>query len=1064
MKIRQRAIDAATDEVNQLRSKAKASDGASANDFFQQAARVSDELVTALCDDANNRDCATGRELRRNTLRDWMLLGQSRLRANDPSGAKLVAASILELKLEGDDDEFNIGATTILRTLESLAANTNPSQSTTDIPDKHTDSASTQPDKTPTQGGNEKSKGNEPVTKTISPSDRLAQANEQAEAGNWEKTRELVAAVDAKKLSDEEKNRHRAIASLTKVHDGAPAPDAVLDLLAGIDLATLDADSWLRTTIEADRNRALQQLMESGSDPSQNRDRASAILRHYPDHLDALIKLIQAEVALRNYNATTSLIPRAKSLAKDNPAKRLQLLMQEASVILGNEKSTPELLQRLVADAKSEMARSPGKFELFDIMVEIAASDRVSDTAFDQAVAAVETGRSGLSDANQRMLDSRLNTEASRLFKDAERSEKDGDVNGSAIRYQRARALHTKPPLNYLLALAKAASLSKPHQETAWQVYDELISEHFDELNDPYEFMLKSAQLLESTDQTTRALARYAQVAEYRDNRIHRSFYKQARVFFGDIIAPARRLAESVPSALSDAAVRKAVARIHGAQGILILDADWEDWGSLLSGKDPMEEALASLTSACDLYPDKDEVAAKFFTKLGFARKRLAKSRGKLDESTFNLIEKDALAALEAAPDYPGGHHLSADVLLDRAELDAGAGDYEEAKRRTNTSIEKLNDAAKGRENDPQAFSYFHNRSIARLMLAHYYVWGERAPNIEQVRALLERSVDDATTATNLRPEDPNGWAQLGNAAEDLAWSKIGKKAGGYPAACQAFERQIELSFDSPRAHANLGRCLTKWVLDESKDPPNWPRLDQADEHLAAALAKDPSQFEATYWMGTVRLLQDKLPEAIDSFADSITCPNGKQNWPRVMERVGAPKAAIALADLKAILDLAIPANPGPESAWLLMQRSGTMLKMAALDNAYKKDFDAAFALVDDKRMRAELYNDSIMMNRWARDEAKRKQQNDKADAFQRQASQHMEELVSMYMGDGAVEMRPIARLSEWAQLLANELVARDDRRKAVEVMDVAIRAAPENRKEMLQRIQNQIRANLRQQ
>jgi hypothetical protein len=30
--------------------------------------------------------------------------------------------------------------------------------------------------------------------------------------------------------------------------------------------------------------------------------------------------------------------------------------------------------------------------------------------------------------------------------------------------------------------------------------------------------------------------------------------------------------------------------------------------------------------------------------------------------------------------------------------------------------------------------------------------------------------------------------------------------------------------------------------------------------------------------------------------------------------------------------------------------------------------------------------------------------------------------------------------------------------------MDVAIRAAPENRKEMLQRIQNQIRANLRQQ
>src|SRR5439155_2721180 len=119
------------------------------------------------------------------------------------------------------------------------------------------------------------------------------------------------------------------------------------------------------------------------------------------------------------------------------------------------------------------------------------------------------------------------------------------------------------------------------------------------------------------------------------------------------------------------------------------------------------------------------------------------------------------------------------------------------------------------KETDPQAFSYFHNRSIARLLLGHYYSWAQKSPNLDEVRAIFTRSAEDATTATRLRPEDPNGWAQLGNASEDLAWSRFGKKTSVYPEAYKAFEQQIEKSFGSPKAHANLARCLLKWILDE---------------------------------------------------------------------------------------------------------------------------------------------------------------------------------------------------------------------------------------------------------
>lgn len=339
---------------------------------------------------------------------------------------------------------------------------------------------------------------------------------------------------------------------------------------------------------------------------------------------------------------------------------------------------------------------------------------------------------------------------------------------------------------------------------------------------------------------------------------------KKMNELYQQVLVPALAAAKDLKPG-QEANLDLKIALLHAAKGRMMLDNPYE---SSLFGKDIMRQSAQAFQEAIRFYAPhrSDRTLAEFYTGHGNA---LIRVPGIGFQELQKALLEDAAQAIKADPDYAGGYNLKGYSLYHRFNDQLKWLGFQAALLEQRQPAYPLQDLLEAIEAYDQAVSkaesgagdenlaiYLTNRSAAHLLLGYYEI-----EDISKRREAFDKAVVDARRATEFSRDFDLAWQALGNAYEALAWKplriNIPEK---YNEALRAFRTQKEIRSSLPDAHANIGRCLVKWMLDDEGEASN---AAEAEQSLKEALNLDEHFTEAHFWTARWRLSKKNQAEAL---------------------------------------------------------------------------------------------------------------------------------------------------------------------------------------------------------
>lgn len=235
---------------------------------------------------------------------------------------------------------------------------------------------------------------------------------------------------------------------------------------------------------------------------------------------------------------------------------------------------------------------------------------------------------------------------------------------------------------------------------------------------------------------------------------------------------------------------------------------------------------------------------------------------------------------------------------------------------------------------------YYVNRAIAQAEIG-----GITRALRNDAEPFFRRALEDSKKALAVSPDHEVALATLGHAAEMLALKEFqGDPARYYPLAVEAFQKRLE---HQGTGHGDLGRCLTRWVLDTA---PDRGKLERAAGLLAADLKRQPTA-DAYYWHACVQQALGHQIEAREDYAQAARL-GGRPLLERIISHLSEKPL-----ELRIILDRILPEQPAAWQPWhaaALQARAELtrILEPHDLDRPNPKclrDFDEALRLEPEK-------------------------------------------------------------------------------------------------------------------
>jgi hypothetical protein len=588
----------------------------------------------------------------------------------------------------------------------------------------------------------------------------------------------------------------------------------------------------------------------------------------------------------------------------------------------------------------SKMKGGAGKYGdyILGLVHQAEGDSSAAATAYDQAFANLASGQPMLwqNEERRKLVASFYHTSAeSRMARIGQ-----GSVPHEIYDwYRKASEFHPQRPLRYHERTVLAGSrLAAPPWDTV-EAYSSKLVQRLTELERPFEVMLANAKAHEQLENHAKqAFETYHDIAAWRLDKKEQAFTAVKPIdFYQKAVEPGIKLGNELVRPDSEPLMQVRMASLHAAKARLIRDDEpnWFDWKNLLD-KPPWEAVIDAYSAAIHAHPANHTEKARYYAGRGWAKLSLG-------GQDLQSVLEDAQQAQRTDLNFPGGfalqgayHQRQANRLRENYQNDAPEvmSELNKSKSSYDRATEKT-----GKIDDSERRIFHLNSSIAKVLYANFLYGSSK----DEIRKTLNGAVEDATDACDLG-RTPNTLGALGNAYEDLAWSKLGNDPTYYPKAERVFKDQVEMQQALPDASANLGRLYVKWYRDSGKQTSEY--LDQARVSLENAIEIDTrlhasgggnvahSHYDTYRWMGELKGEQGKTGEQFDLYQQALTDPRVRRaQWHEIADLVGRDNE-------QKFLD-AVIARPGRCPARLLIERS-KLLQLRR--NPTEKDFSQALA------------------------------------------------------------------------------------------------------------------------
>ncbi len=325
-----------------------------------------------------------------------------------------------------------------------------------------------------------------------------------------------------------------------------------------------------------------------------------------------------------------------------------------------------------------------------------------------------------------------------------------------------------------------------------------------------------------------------------------------------------------------DEPMKRRVASLYAMKGELLRKNRYEAW--------PFDNRVGEARTAYDTAVKLEPKVASYLAGRGNS---LLDTARVISADMLKQTRRDAEAAIQADPKYPGGHGLMGGVWLREANnlpqlaqrpavLEKAVGSLQDALR--------LSDA-----DDPQRADFLTQSSIAYTLWANYTL----DPTRKKIKELLVKARDSAQLATDY---DSNyrdfAYRALGNSLEDLAW--ICKERENYDKAIAAFTAAIDDQGDNPEPWRDRGRCYYKMVDEGGRDK---SLLDKAAHDCNEALIRNPEFTEAFFWLGKIHYKKEEFEQADANLAKALGVDPGYLQASRLRVNIAVSQARYDDAD-----------------------------------------------------------------------------------------------------------------------------------------------------------------------
>lgn len=569
---------------------------------------------------------------------------------------------------------------------------------------------------------------------------------------------------------------------------------------------------------------------------------------------------------------------------------------------------------------------------------------------------------------------------------------------------------------------------------------------------------LKQAESAQRSKLNDQAIDYYAQTWQF--IKAHRTMFEATSplTLYERILRPAQQLAATTKLKSGQHAQ---LATIYAAQGELIFDTPYENWPEL-GNKPALRVAADAYGQALKLYPGSGRTRAEYLTGQGQCLNRL----WSLSAADIAAITTNANAATQADPTFAGGWNL---MGIARYYQLAQGNNETELRQTLNDSIAAYDKAIQIAESvnprDRVLAIYRSNRSLAKSMLGDYTPIAEN-----QRQQMYQDAINDALQATQLDKNYEAAWESLGQARERLAVLLGGAAAQTiFESATSAYRQQLEARPSMATGHAYLGRCLLRWALNDKNDA---ARLEQSFSALQKAIKLDPDLAEAQFWLGRYYLIKNDAGRAVEAFYQATQHASLGSNL--------LSQAISLLQDqplvLVPLLNRYIPADRAQctlSHASPLIVRSNLIRRSITQATPWEEvqkqlhnsrlDAQTALRLLSAQqvKMQADALEASATANLvlFARAGA------DQGKADYRRATMNdiRALLKTKQVTNGSWELASYqARFLDQDAIDAGEEQAKALRQEAIEALDVALVQAPQDQRDPLRRLRNDIQSRLR--
>lgn len=569
---------------------------------------------------------------------------------------------------------------------------------------------------------------------------------------------------------------------------------------------------------------------------------------------------------------------------------------------------------------------------------------------------------------------------------------------------------------------------------------------------------LKQAEAAQQAKLNDQAIDYYAQTWQF--VKTHRATFEATSplVLYERILRPAQQVAASTRLKSNQHA---SLAAIYAAQGELIFETPYENWPDL-GNKLALRVAADAYGQAIKLFPGSGRTKAEYLTGQGQCLNRL----GSLAVTDIAAITANASAATQADSTYAGGWNL---MGIARYYQLAQGNNEAELRQTLTDSIAAYDKAIQLAEavnpRDRVLAIYRSNRSLAKSMLGDF-----TPPAENQRQQMYQDAINDALQATELDKTYEAAWESLGQARERLAEMLTGTPAQTiFESAVSAYRKQLEARPSMATGHAYLGRCLLRWAMQDKNNP---ARLEQAFASLQKAIKLDADLAESHFWLGRYYLIKNDTGRAVEAFYQATQHTSLGRNYlnqsiallqtqplvlgPLLNRYIPADRTQCSLVHASPLIVRSnlIRRSVTPTTPWEEVRKQ--------LENSLQ---DAQTALRIIPAQQAKMQADALEASATANLVLFARAGADQGKADYRKASMNdiRALLKTKQTTAGSWELASYqARFLDQDAIDAGEEQAKALRQEAIEALDVALAQAPQEQRDQLRRLRNDIQSRLR--